>query len=101
MMHELGIKYVKIKPNRKSVYAQYSIFHDDRKKVINKFKSAGIPVGIYYPIPINQQKAYKKYGNQPTPISRRLSNNILSLPMSAYLSEKEQIKVYKALKETI
>jgi UDP-2-acetamido-2-deoxy-ribo-hexuluronate aminotransferase len=82
---------VYLRPDRTSVYAQYTINCANREETQLRMKNSGIPSAIHYPLPLNEQAAYKDVcGGDPTPVACGISKNILSLPMSAYLDEKHQ-----------
>ena len=54
-----------------------------------------IPTAIYYPTPLNKLKIFKsKY---KTPISDKISKEVLSLPMSPYLTLSDQKKIVKKI----
>lgn len=95
---KLGIKRVQQGIARTSVYAQYTIFLDDREFTQQQLSELGVSTAIHYPIPLNEQPAYKKLsGGTETPIASLVSNKVISLPMSAYLSEEQQSTVISAL----
>ena len=54
-------------------------------------KAEGIPTAIYYPIPLHRQQAYKHYpvGEGGVAVSDRLAGEVISLPMHAYLDERD------------
>jgi len=52
---------------------------------------------IHYPIPIHKQKAYHYLNNMDLPITESLSDTIISLPISPYISEEEVDKVVESL----
>jgi UDP-2-acetamido-2-deoxy-ribo-hexuluronate aminotransferase len=86
-----------VKNDRTCVWAQYTIFAKDRQLLIEKLKNQNIPSAIHYPTPLHLQPAYKIYSNQQLPDSERMSKQVLSLPMSAYLSLEEQDAVISAI----
>ena len=90
---DAGIKSIAIHKNKMSVYAQYSIFLKERKKAIILFKKNKIPYNIYYPLPINEQVAYRKYKTNLTPVAKKISKKIISIPMGPYLKLNEQLKI--------
>lgn len=49
----------------------------------------GIQTIIHYPIPPHQQKAYKEWNELSFPISEKIHNEVLSLPISPVMSEEE------------
>jgi dTDP-4-amino-4,6-dideoxygalactose transaminase len=71
----------------RSSWAQYTIQVPDRDKVQAALKAKGIPTAVYYPIPLSQQRGYKKYPSAPTPVSEALSKTVISLPMHPYLDD--------------
>lgn len=80
-----------IKPNRTSVYAQYTIQAPGREALQTKLKEAGIPTAIHYPVPLNEQPAYKHFCSPAcTPVAQNVSKLVLSLPISPGLNSVDQ-----------
>ncbi len=88
-----------IKEDRTSVYAQYSIRVKNREKIIDKLNKKGIPTAIHYPMALHLQECFKNLGYKSGdfPVSEKISQEILSLPMSAFLDKKDQDTIIKAL----
>ncbi len=83
-----------------SAYAQYSIRSTDRKGLTQKLESAKIPYAVHYPIPLHLQEVVTKlypYKRGDFPISEMVSEEILSLPFSPFLTKEEQLSVIKAV----
>jgi dTDP-4-amino-4,6-dideoxygalactose transaminase len=85
-----------------SAWAQYSILANDeyhREECMEKMSESGIPLAIYYPIPLHLQKAYKylNYNRGDLKISEEISNRIFSLPMHPYLEDSQIEKIAKVL----
>ncbi len=57
----------------------------------------GIQTLIHYPIPPHQQKAYKELNDLSYPISEKIHNEVLSLPISSVLNEEEVIKIIEVI----
>lgn len=90
------------RPDRTSVFAQYTLLADDRETLRTKLTEAGIPTAIHYPLPINEQPAYARYDKPgSTPVASALSKKVISLPMSAYLSGPDQDQVIEAVKTAL
>lgn len=74
-----------------SSWAQYTIQlknQADRDGLQSFLKQAGIPTMIYYPIPMDKQKAFdgiKKY--QECPVTEKLCQTVLSLPIHPYMED--------------
>jgi UDP-2-acetamido-2-deoxy-ribo-hexuluronate aminotransferase len=90
-----------IKADRTSVYAQYSIRVKAREKVAAALGERGIPTAVHYPMPLHLQEAFADlgYGAGDFPIAEKVSEEIISLPMSPYLSEEQQDFIVNAIKE--
>ena len=75
------------RPDRTSVYAQYTVLVDDRERVRSALDAAGIPTAVHYPQPIHRQPAYVHLAaGGRYPVSEALAARVLSLPMGPYLS---------------
>ncbi len=90
-----------IKDDRTSVYAQYSIRVTDRENFTNKLNQNGIPTAIHYPMPLHLQECflYLGYKNGDFPISEMISTQIVSLPMSSFLTVEDQNRIVKFINE--
>lgn len=110
---EVGARYTKllkdivdtpyIEEYNTSVYAQYTIQVDNREEVQDKLKAVGIPTAIHYPIPLNLQPIFS-YLNQKEgsfPIAENIAKRVISLPMSAWVTEEQQEKMHSALRNVI
>ena len=82
-----------------SNWAQYTIEHPDRDALAAHLKAHDVPTAVYYPIPLHLQPAYEHYprGPQGLPVTERLKEVVISLPMHADLDEATQDKVIAAI----
>lgn len=86
--------------DRSHVYAQYTVTVADRAQVIKQLADRGIPTAVHYPVPLNQQPAYKHLCCPDCmPIADKLAQGVLSLPMHPYLDERTQEAVVEGLRE--
>jgi UDP-2-acetamido-2-deoxy-ribo-hexuluronate aminotransferase len=85
-----------------SVWAQYTIAVPaaQRDALAAGLKSRGVPTAIHYPLPLHRQTAYRTYpvAGNGLPVSERLAQEVISLPMHPYLSESDQERVIEAVK---
>jgi UDP-2-acetamido-2-deoxy-ribo-hexuluronate aminotransferase len=87
-----------VRPDRNCVWAQYTVFVDDRAAVQAKLQAMGVPTAVHYPVPLHHQPAYARYGQPDAcPHSVTAASRVMSLPMSADLSEADQDRVVAAL----
>ena len=80
-----------------STWAQYTLQVEDRASFQADLKAAGVPTAVYYPIPLNRQKAYAGYPSVPTPATEVLSQRVVSLPMHPYLDQATQDHIIGAV----
>ena len=89
-----------------SSWAQYTLRAtnlEQRDRIISKMRDNGVPLMIYYPIPLHLQKAfaYLDYCEEDLPNCSRYAKQVFSVPMHPYL-EKEEVKyICNRLKESI
>ncbi len=78
-MGQTGIRRVQQRDDRTSVFAQYTILCDDREAMQDKLQAAGIPKVVHYPVPLNDQTAYKHLcGQGCTPVADRVAKQVLN-----------------------
>jgi dTDP-4-amino-4,6-dideoxygalactose transaminase len=86
-----------------SVWAQYTIRlpeGTDRDGFAADLKAQGVPTAIYYTKSMHQQTAYRDFpvADGGLPASEKLSDDVISLPMHAYLDEPTQERIIKAVR---
>jgi len=93
-----NVNLVTLRPDRTSVYAQCTVLVSDRAAVQKRLSEAGIPTAVHYPVPLNEQPAYKHLCcSDCTPIAQQIAKRVMSLPMSPDLSAEDQDKIVGAL----
>lgn len=93
-----GVQRISQKPDRTSVFAQYTLMVDGRDAVQAELSRQGIPTAVHYPIPLNRQPAYQGlWCGGPTPAADQVAQRVMSLPMSADLTEPQQDAVIAAV----
>jgi UDP-2-acetamido-2-deoxy-ribo-hexuluronate aminotransferase len=63
---------------------------EQRAKIMDGLKAAGVPTMIYYPKPLHLQTVYASLGYKEgdLPVSEKLSRTVFSLPMHGYITEE-------------
>ncbi len=89
-----------------SVWAQYTVQlpkNIDRKSFMSKLQEAKVPSVVYYVKPLHLQTAYKEYPcvDGTLPVSEKLSECVLSLPMHPYLEENVQDYIIETFRHLI
>lgn len=89
-----------VAPECVSVWAQYTIrvAPDRRDRLASDLKAAGIPTAVYYPRPIHRQTAYAgcPVAGNGLPVTDRLAEEAISLPMHPYLQPDVQDAIIEA-----
>lgn len=87
--------------DRTSVYAQYTVLINNRENMRSALEDEGIPTAVHYPIPLHLQPAFAYLGLSAGsfPVSERIAQKVLSLPMGAWLSSEDQDKVIRSIKK--
>jgi dTDP-4-amino-4,6-dideoxygalactose transaminase len=88
-----------------SVWAQYTIRLKPgvRNGLAAGLREQGIPTAIYYPKPLHRQEAYRQFpvADGGVPVSDQLADEVISLPMHAYLDEPTQDRIISAARNIL
>src|SRR5680860_1370089 len=83
------------------VFHQYTlkIKNGKRDELVKHLNEKGIPCGIYYPIPLHSQKAYKdsRYKEKDFPVTNQLVKEVISLPMHTELDDEQIAFITKTI----
>jgi dTDP-4-amino-4,6-dideoxygalactose transaminase len=105
-LKETGLVLPIIRDGFRSSWAQYTIQlpeNVDRKEVQAKLKAVGIPSMVYYAKPMHLQGAFAGTDSAEAdcPVTVRLCQTVLSLPMHSYLKEEDVGFVVSELKKAL
>jgi UDP-2-acetamido-2-deoxy-ribo-hexuluronate aminotransferase len=78
-----------VRPDRDCVWAQFTVFVEQRDIVQKQLSDAGVPTAVHYPLPLNLQPAYKT--GEPikdTPISCDIARKVMSLPIHPFMDDE-------------
>jgi dTDP-4-amino-4,6-dideoxygalactose transaminase len=88
-----------------SVWAQYTIRVNagSRDGLAAALKAQGIPTAIYYPKPLHRLEAYRHFPTDPCglPVCDLMAEEVISLPMHAYLDETTQDRIIAAVRRAV
>ena len=89
-----------------SCWAQYTIQLKDkeqRDRLQEDLKKAGIPAMIYYAKPMHKQTAFAEmvFDEKDFPVSNYICDRVLSLPIHPYLTEEEQERVIEVVGRSV
>jgi UDP-2-acetamido-2-deoxy-ribo-hexuluronate aminotransferase len=85
------------------VYGQYTIRVPKRESFMALMKEKGIPTAVYYPKCLHEQPVFEKLGYKrgSFPHSEKASEDVVSLPMHPFLTEKDQNRVIHSAKKAL
>ena len=84
-------------PNENNVYHQFPVLCERRDELQNYLNDKGIQTLIHYPIPPHKQECYKEWNNNSYPITEKIHNQELSIPMNQVITIEEAQDVVNAL----
>jgi len=95
------IKLPIVKNGNKEVYYVFCVKAEKRDALDEYLKSKNIGTSIYYPIPLHLQKCfdYLGYKKGDFPVSEKLCETVLALPMFPELTQDEVSFVCESIKE--
>jgi UDP-2-acetamido-2-deoxy-ribo-hexuluronate aminotransferase len=97
-----GIERVVQRPDRTSVFAQYTVQVDNRDRLQDALKAQNIPTAVHYPVPLGLQPGYKHLCCPGcTPVADSLARRVMSLPMSPDLDSASQRLIVEKLDESL
>ena len=84
----------------KSAWAQYSLIANsetERDLLTKHLANSDIPTAIYYKKMFSELEIYKKLDSIPSPISKKISGRIFSIPMHPYLTGNDLEKITNSI----
>jgi dTDP-4-amino-4,6-dideoxygalactose transaminase len=79
------------------VFHLYVIRLEKRDRLQSHMENEGIDTLIHYPIPIHEQNAYESFSDFELPVTEKVANEILSLPISPCHTQEEIQTVSSAI----
>ena len=84
-------------PDENNVYHQFPILCERRDELQEYLKENGIQTLIHYPIPPHKQECYKDWNDRSYPITEKIHDQELSIPMNQVVSAAEAVEVVNVL----
>jgi dTDP-4-amino-4,6-dideoxygalactose transaminase len=98
-----GIDFQDVPPGARSSYKDFTILLDQtgfgcsRDAAVSALRAEGIPTRPYYSPPVHQQAAYRDMEAPPLPVTDRLAEQVISLPIWSHMSAETVERVAEAL----
>jgi len=100
LLGDVGVPAPFVESWNRSAWAQYTVRVPSRDAVQKRLAEAGVPTAVHYPIPLNRQPAVQDELAE-LPVGDGVARQVMSLPMSPYLTDSDQEKVVSKLSEAI
>ncbi|AEI15689.1 Glutamine--scyllo-inositol transaminase [Flexistipes sinusarabici DSM 4947] len=86
-----SVSYQKVENKSKHVYHQFTIRSEKRNQIMSELQKHEIASAIYYPVPLHLQKSFASLNHKEgdLPVSEKLAQEVLSLPVNPYLEDEE------------
>jgi dTDP-4-amino-4,6-dideoxygalactose transaminase len=86
-----------------SAWALFTIRVCNRDAVRERLAASGIETGLYYRVPLHRHPAFAPWltGEEELPVSERVADEVLSLPLHAGLSGEDVERVIEALLQAV
>lgn len=84
-----------------SVWHLYVVRVNNRNALVKHLNSYGVSTLIHYPIPPHKQAAYAEYNNLNLPLTEKIHNEVLSIPISPTMTETDIDVIIKAINEYV
>jgi dTDP-4-amino-4,6-dideoxygalactose transaminase len=94
-----GVIIPTVRPGAVHVYHQYTIRVARRDEFAERLREGGVGTGIYYPIPAHRQQALRGLGYRELhlPVTERLTEQVVSIPVHPSLTDGEVATVIEAV----
>ena len=94
----------RVPAGREHVWHQYTMrFPGERQRVVDGLTERGVGSLIYYPVPIHRQAYLQRYvpgaADLDLPVTDRLADEVLSIPVHPKLSEDDLATIIRAVRE--
>ena len=88
-----------LKHENNHVWHLFVIRINKREELQKYLLDNGVQTLIHYPLPPHKQEAYKEWNHESYPISEKIHDEILSLPISGIQSIEDMKKVVETINE--
>lgn len=95
--HLKTVEFIKEERYGRPVYHLFVIKHPKRDELLTYLNDNGIQALIHYPVPINNQVAFKGQADEIFSSTERFANQVLSIPIYPELSQEEIDRVVSVL----
>jgi len=93
------IRLVATIPGAEHAYHLAVALVPDRDRTRAKLAECGVETAVHYPEPCHLQEPYRQFATDPLPVTERVADEVLSLPLFPQLSDAQVERVCGALRQ--
>lgn len=86
-----------LRSDKEHVWHLFVVRTKQRDKLIKHLNLHGIETMVHYPIPPHKQKAYSQLNSLSLPITEKIHNEVLSIPLNISITQDQCEKIVNAL----
>jgi dTDP-4-amino-4,6-dideoxygalactose transaminase len=102
LLQGLGFKLPEASSEVVHVYHLYVLRHPKRAEIIKGLENRQIGCGVYYPVPLHRQEAYKlQYSDTSLPVVEAASKETFAIPLFPEMTDDQQTFVVAELKKIL
>ena len=102
LLQGLGFKLPEADSKAVHVYHLYILGHPKRAEIIKGLENRQIGCGIYYPVPLHQQEAYKLlHSDTSLPVAEAVSKETFAIPLFPEMTDEQQTFVVAELRKIL
>jgi perosamine synthetase len=86
------------------VYHQYTVrIERGRDRVQERLRELGVGTAVHYPVPVHKQPLYADlgYGSVSLPVSERMADQVLSLPVHPGLDDRDLDRIIDSVRTAV
>jgi len=83
------------------IYTMFVIRHPRRDELQQRLQNRGVDAKVHYPIPIHRQEAFEQFDPPELPVTDRVCDEILSLPVTPELTIAQRDHVVDVLRDEL
>ena len=88
---------MEVPEGRHSVYTNFVIRTPDRDRLVIDMAEMGFDLKVHYPRPIHLQPAFERFRCAPLPVTERIVEEIITLPVTPELTPADRDALIEAL----
>jgi dTDP-4-amino-4,6-dideoxygalactose transaminase len=102
LLQGLGFHLPEAESEVDHIYHLYILGHPKRAEIMKGLENRQIGCGVYYPVPLHQQEAYKQqFSDTSLPIVEAASKETFAIPMFPEMTDDQQTFVVAELKKIL